>query len=94
VAVCWIEGGWGSYTSYAGGAPTINKRLDFWRRIRIAIETPEVLDPALLEDARATRLHLMRVCLEARRHLGLEPLAKVEVLGEEQEIYEQAQDSQ
>jgi hypothetical protein len=36
----------------------------------------------------------MRVCLEARRHLGLEPLAKVEVLGEEQEIYEQAQDSQ
>jgi 1-acyl-sn-glycerol-3-phosphate acyltransferase len=92
VVVCWIEGGWGSYTSYAGGAPTVNKRFDFWRRIRIAIETPEVLDPALLEDARATRLHLMRVCLEARRHLGLEPLAKVEVLGEEQEVYEQAQE--
>jgi|GEM_PF-1509275 len=94
VVVCWIEGGWGSYTSYAGGAPTVNKRFDFWRRIRIAIETPEVLDPALLEDARATRLHLMRTCLEARRHLGLEPLAKIEVLGEEQEIYEQAQDPQ
>jgi hypothetical protein len=30
-----------------------------------------VLAPALLEDARATRAHLMRRCLEARRYLGL-----------------------
>jgi 1-acyl-sn-glycerol-3-phosphate acyltransferase len=90
VVVCWIEGGWGSYTSYADGPPTVNKRFDFWRRIRIAIEAPEVLDPALLEDARATRMHLMRVCLEARRYLGLEPLGNVAAVVEEQEDREEA----
>jgi 1-acyl-sn-glycerol-3-phosphate acyltransferase len=72
VVTCWIEGGWGSYASYAGGPPTVNKRLDWWRPILVAVPLPQVLDPNLLADQRATRTYLMRDCLEARRHLGLE----------------------
>jgi len=74
VVVCWIEGAWGSYFSYANGPPTQNKRLDWWRAIDVALNEPQVLDPALLADQRATRAHLMQLCLDARRHLGLEPL--------------------
>jgi 1-acyl-sn-glycerol-3-phosphate acyltransferase len=72
VVVCWVEGGWGSFTSWRGGPPLRNKRPDWWRRIAIAVEEPQVLDPALLADQRATRLHLMRLCLRCRRYLGLE----------------------
>jgi 1-acyl-sn-glycerol-3-phosphate acyltransferase/MFS family permease len=74
VVVCWIEGGWGSYTSYCGGPPAVNKQLDFRRLIQIALETPQPLDPALLANQQATRSYLMRACLNARRHLGLQPL--------------------
>jgi 1-acyl-sn-glycerol-3-phosphate acyltransferase len=82
VVACWIEGGWGSYASYAGGPPTVNKRLDFWRRIDVGVSEPIPLDPALLADQRATRRQLMQACLDARRYLGLEPLE----LGESAEI--------
>ena len=72
VVVFWIEGGWGSYASYKDGRPMKNKRLDFRRRIDIAIEKPQVLPPEMLADHRTTRRYLMRACLGARRHLGLE----------------------
>src|SRR5262249_34598885 len=65
VVLCWIEGGWRSYTSYFGGPPTVNKRMDCCRRIDIGIEEPRVLDSPLLADQRATRAYLMRACLEA-----------------------------
>ncbi len=71
VVVCWIEGGWGSYASYKGGPPMTNKRLDWWRRIDIAVTEPQVLDPSILADQRTTRRYLMRACLEARGILGL-----------------------
>jgi 1-acyl-sn-glycerol-3-phosphate acyltransferase len=74
VVVCWIEGNWGCYFSYWNGPPTANKRLDFWRRIRVAINAPFVIDGSLLEDHRATRAFLMQVCLDTRKYLGLEPL--------------------
>jgi 1-acyl-sn-glycerol-3-phosphate acyltransferase len=74
IMVCWIEGGWGSYTSYWNGKPTVNKRLDFWRRIKVAVGPPFLLDQEILKDHRATRSHLMQACLETRRFLGLEPL--------------------
>ena len=74
VVVCWIEGNWGSYFSYYGGPPTVNKRFDFFRPINVAVDRPQVLDPALLADQRETRRALMRLCLETRRLLGLEPL--------------------
>ncbi|HEV3116535.1 MAG TPA: hypothetical protein VGY58_05750, partial [Gemmataceae bacterium] len=86
VVVCWIEGGWGSYFSYAGGPPTKNKRLDFWRHIKIAIQPPQVLEPDMLKDQRATRRYLMQVCLDARRHLGLEPAEKVDAIAEDVEM--------
>jgi 1-acyl-sn-glycerol-3-phosphate acyltransferase len=72
VVPCWIEGGWGSYFSYRGGPPTCNKRFDRWRRIEVAVSEPRVIEPAVLEDHRATRAHLMQACLSARQHLGLE----------------------
>ena len=75
VVVCWIEGAWGSYFSYYNGPPTRNKRLDWWRSIDVAMNEPQVLDPALLRDQRATRAYLMEACLDARRHLGLEPVS-------------------
>ncbi len=82
VIVCWIEGGWGSYCSYYNGPPTKNKRLDFWRRIEIAVGPPRLIDPALLEDQRATRAHLMALCIDARRYLGLEQVVAEEVEAE------------
>ena len=66
VVLCWIEGGWGSYTSYFKGKPTVNKRPDFWRRIDVAVSAPIVVPKELLPDQRATRIFLMRKCLEAR----------------------------
>lgn len=80
VVVCWIEGAWGSFTSYKDGPPTKNKRFDLWRHIDVAVGAPEVLDPALLEDHRATRNYLMRKVSEARHYLGLEPLRPPEVV--------------
>jgi 1-acyl-sn-glycerol-3-phosphate acyltransferase len=74
VVVCWIEGNWGTYTSYRDGPPTVNKRMDFWRRIKVAVARPQLIDEAVLADHRETRNFLMRACLEARRLLGLEPL--------------------
>jgi 1-acyl-sn-glycerol-3-phosphate acyltransferase len=72
VVVCWIEGGWGSFSSYAHGPPMKNKRLDWRRPIDVAIEKPQVLPPEVLADPLATRTFLMRACRECRRHLGLE----------------------
>jgi hypothetical protein len=75
VMPCWIEGNWGTFVSYKGGPPTKNKKMDFWRRIDVATDEPRVLDPAILADHRATRLHLMQLCRDARRILGLEAVA-------------------
>jgi 1-acyl-sn-glycerol-3-phosphate acyltransferase len=71
VLVCWIEGGWGSFTSYFNGPPLRGKWLDWRRRIDIAIEEPGVLNKTVLADQHATRQHLMQMCLECRRYLGL-----------------------
>jgi 1-acyl-sn-glycerol-3-phosphate acyltransferase len=71
VLVCWIEGGWGSFTSYFSGPPLRGKWLDWWRRIDIAVDVPQILDAAVLADQHATRQYLMRACLECRRYLDL-----------------------
>jgi 1-acyl-sn-glycerol-3-phosphate acyltransferase len=72
VLACWIEGGWGSFTSYKGGPPMTNKRPTFWRRIDLAFAEPQVLPAELLADRDALRTYLMRACLDCRRYLGLE----------------------
>jgi 1-acyl-sn-glycerol-3-phosphate acyltransferase len=82
VVVCWIEGGWGSFSSYAGGPPMSGKRLDRRRPIDIAVEKPQVLDPALLADPLATRRYLMHACVECRRYLGLDVPADGEAWAE------------
>jgi 1-acyl-sn-glycerol-3-phosphate acyltransferase len=71
VSVCWIEGGWGSYFSYKGGAPTKNKRPDRGRPIDLAFSEPRPLDPAVLADHHTTRAWLRRSVLRCRAHLGL-----------------------
>jgi 1-acyl-sn-glycerol-3-phosphate acyltransferase len=71
VVVCWIEGGWRSFTSYYNRPPLRGKPLDWARRIDIAFEKPQKIDPAILADQQATRQYLMRKCLECRRYLGL-----------------------
>ena len=71
VQVCWIEGGWGSFTSYWNGPPLRGKGLDWARRIDIAFAKPQLIDPAILADQHATRQYLMRLCRECRGYLGL-----------------------
>jgi 1-acyl-sn-glycerol-3-phosphate acyltransferase len=86
VVVCWIEGNWGCYFSYFNGPPTRNKRMDFRRPIEIGVSSPMLVDAAILADQRGTRVHLMQCCLEARRHLGLQPLhvERLDMLTEEE----------
>jgi 1-acyl-sn-glycerol-3-phosphate acyltransferase len=72
VAVCWIEGNWGSFFSYWKGNPTKNKRMDFWRHINIAVGEAHPLDSATVADLKATRAYLERQCREMRGVLGLE----------------------
>jgi 1-acyl-sn-glycerol-3-phosphate acyltransferase len=78
VVVCWLEGGWGSYASYKGGAPFVNKRWDRGRPIDIAIAEPAVIPPEVLADQRQTRTYLMRACLACRAYLGLEVPTEIE----------------
>jgi 1-acyl-sn-glycerol-3-phosphate acyltransferase len=80
VLICWIEGGWGSWTSYDKGPPLRNKPIDRRRPIDIAVCEPRVLPPELLADQRATREYLWKACLEARGYLpagDYSPLAPV-----------------
>ncbi len=73
VVYCWIEGGFGSYTSHDKGPPTKNKSPDFRRLITIAVGEPEVLTDDVLVDRRRTRRYLRDKCLAMRTLLGLEP---------------------
>jgi 1-acyl-sn-glycerol-3-phosphate acyltransferase len=72
VVFAWIEGGWGSFSSYAGGKPMQGKRLDRRRKIAIALSLPTVVAPEILADQQATRDELRRSVLSCRRYLGLE----------------------
>jgi 1-acyl-sn-glycerol-3-phosphate acyltransferase len=74
VFACWIEGNWGSYLSFRNGPPTKNKRIDFWRHIRIGVIGPIRVDKAILGDHMAVRTFLMRQVAAAREPLGLPPL--------------------
>jgi 1-acyl-sn-glycerol-3-phosphate acyltransferase len=74
VYACWIEGGWGSYTSYYNGPPTKNKRRDFRRPMSVGVEPASVVPPAVLADQMETRYYLMNQVSAARKNLGLQPL--------------------
>jgi len=79
VVTCWIEGGWGSFTSYFGGRPAAGKRPDLRRRIGIGVSAPAVLDPATLAAHLPARLDLMNRVAAARTALGLPELPPYEV---------------
>ncbi len=74
VFAAWIEGGWGSYTSYANGPPTKNKKKDVRRPISVGVSAAAVATPDVLEEHLRTRTHLMNLVSDARKHLGLAPL--------------------
>jgi 1-acyl-sn-glycerol-3-phosphate acyltransferase len=74
VLACWTEGGWGSYSSFWRGPPGVNKALDWWRRIDVAISEPRILNPSVLADQRTTRANLRQMCIDARRYIGLPAL--------------------
>jgi 1-acyl-sn-glycerol-3-phosphate acyltransferase len=81
VVACWIEGGWRSFTSYYNGPPTVNKRWDWWWRMRIGVSAPVTLADKVLADQQTTRNCLMQACLNARQHLGLPTLLVAEACG-------------
>jgi hypothetical protein len=74
VIACWIEGAWGSFCSYYNGPPTKNKRIDIRKPIGVGISSPRRVSAGLLAEHLRTRIFLMNLVSDARRHLGLEPL--------------------
>jgi 1-acyl-sn-glycerol-3-phosphate acyltransferase len=85
VVCCWIEGGWGSYTSYYNGPPTKNKPWQLRRSIRIGMSAPIVLSATALTDHMTTRTVLMNGCLAARAHLGLPAVPPISLPASEAE---------
>jgi 1-acyl-sn-glycerol-3-phosphate acyltransferase len=72
VVAIWIEGGWGSWTSYGHNAPPFKgKPVDFRRAITLGVALPETVSPELLADKEAFRLWLMERVLACRAHLNL-----------------------
>lgn len=85
VFASWVEGGWGSYTSYFNGAPTKSKKRDFRRRIGVAMSAAVTVPKAELAEHLRTRLYLMNLVSEARKHLGLDPLPRYELTAKPEE---------
>ena len=79
VFACWVEGGWGSYTSYFNGPPTKNKKLDVRRPIAIGVSAAATVPAEVLAAQMPTRIHLMNLVAGARAHLGLPPLPPFEL---------------
>jgi 1-acyl-sn-glycerol-3-phosphate acyltransferase len=73
---CWIEGGWGSYTSYWNGPPTKNKKMDFLHRVKIGVRPVVHLSEETLANHMKTRFALMEEVNQARAEIGL-PLANL-----------------
>ncbi len=69
VVACWIEGGWGSWSSFWHGPPFVGKRMDIRRPIDIGVSAPAVLDAETLADQHRTRELLRQMVLDARKHL-------------------------
>jgi 1-acyl-sn-glycerol-3-phosphate acyltransferase len=88
VFTAWVEGGWGSYTSYFNGPPTKNKKKDFRRPIGVGVSAAVAVPADVLQGHLKTRIHLMNLVSEARKHLGLEPLPPFTLLPEKAEADE------
>jgi 1-acyl-sn-glycerol-3-phosphate acyltransferase len=75
VFACWIEGGWGSFTSYWNGSPTKNKKLDYGRTVNVAVSPAAIVPAETLADHMETRYFLMNLVGAARGYLNLPRLA-------------------
>jgi 1-acyl-sn-glycerol-3-phosphate acyltransferase len=93
VFACWVEGAWGSYTSYFNGPPTKNKKKDFRRPIGIGVSAPVTVPAEVLVDHLRTRIHLMNLVAQARAHLGLPPLPPFELHAKEDEKQDESNGS-
>jgi 1-acyl-sn-glycerol-3-phosphate acyltransferase len=70
VVPIWIEGGWGSFASYANDQPPAQgKRFDWNRKITVVVGEPIVVDPPLLAEHQTTRKYLMDCVLSLRKFL-------------------------
>jgi 1-acyl-sn-glycerol-3-phosphate acyltransferase len=85
VVCCWIEGAWGSWSSWHGGPPARGKRIDIRRRIRIGMRSPIKVPSEALKNHWQTRVFLMNAVNEARRTLGLDPLPEFSVSSHDEE---------
>jgi 1-acyl-sn-glycerol-3-phosphate acyltransferase len=92
VFTCWIEGNWGSYTSYFNGKPTKNKRCDFRRRITISVSDTVTIPAEVLVDHLRTRIHIMNLVAAARAHIDLPPLPNFELAGREDDKSEEVEE--
>jgi 1-acyl-sn-glycerol-3-phosphate acyltransferase len=79
VVACWIDGNWGSYFSFKDGPPMKNKKFDLRRPIRVGVSAPETVPPEVLAEHLPTRVYLMNKVLDARAHLGLPAVPRVEL---------------
>lgn len=79
VFALWIEGAWGSYTSYDNGPPTKNKKKDYGRPIVVGMSASATVPAEVLADHWPTRVHLMNLVSAARAHAGVEPLPPFEL---------------
>ncbi|MBA4188833.1 MAG: hypothetical protein C0467_12615 [Planctomycetaceae bacterium] len=79
VFACWIEGAWGSYTSYFNGKPTQNKPYDLRRPIHVGVAAAERIPEEVLSEHLMTRIHLMNLTAAARAVLDLPPLPPFEI---------------
>jgi 1-acyl-sn-glycerol-3-phosphate acyltransferase len=79
VFALWIEGAWGSYTSYDNGPPAKNKKKDFGRPIAVGMSASATVPEGVLADHWPTRIHLMNLVSAARAHAGVEPLPPFEL---------------
>jgi 1-acyl-sn-glycerol-3-phosphate acyltransferase len=79
VFACWVEGAWGSYTSYWNGPPTKNKKRDVRRPIRIGVSDAIRVPADVLPDHLRTRMFLMNEVAASRKLLGLPELPRFEL---------------
>ncbi|MBY0513455.1 MAG: 1-acyl-sn-glycerol-3-phosphate acyltransferase [Gemmataceae bacterium] len=84
VFACWVEGAWGSYTSFKGGPPTKNKKKDVRRRIDVGVSDAIRVPADVLADHWRTRVFLMNAASDARKLVGLEPLPRFELPGRDE----------
>jgi 1-acyl-sn-glycerol-3-phosphate acyltransferase len=75
VVACWIEGAWGSYSSYWNGPPTQNKIKEWRRPILVGMSEPKAVPPEVLANHMTTRTYLMNAVNAARKHAGVTELS-------------------